>query len=115
MLLTADNALKQISQAVEDAKTKFEHQNFQVLSWPQTWGNTGCGFGGIVCHAFTTAQTVIVSGESDVVLVYHRGRFAYEVVAPTDEFWVACGQRTLPGAFEWEKAKGKYDSSEEDD
>lgn len=113
MFLNADSAMTQISLAVASARERFGHSRFQVLSWPQTWANTSCGFGGISGQAFTEAQTVIVSGEDDAVLVYHCGRFAYEVKEPTEEFWIACGQRNLPGAKDWGRVIGKYDSSHE--
>lgn len=109
MFLNADGALKQTELAVADAKERFAHARFQVLSWPQTWPNTSCGFGGISGQAFTDAQTVIVSGDDDAVLVYHRGRFAYEVKAPTEKFWIACGQRALPGAKDWPRVSKEYD------
>jgi hypothetical protein len=103
MYVTPDNALEHARRSVEDAKQRIGEPYFQWLAWPQTWGNTACGFGGIAGQAFTDAQTVIASGSSDSVLVYHAGRFAYEVKQPTEKFWELCGQRSLPGAVEWKR------------
>lgn len=111
MLLQCDLAIKHTQLSVEDAQKRIGSPYFQWLAWPQTWGSTSCGFGGIAGQAFTTAQTVIASGESDAVLVYHGGRFAYEVESPLPTFWEACGQRQLPGAAQWESLREKFDAA----
>lgn len=110
MFLKVDGVQNQIAAAIADAKARIGNDYFQVLSWPQGWSNTSCGFGGIAGQAFTTAQTVIASGEDDAVLVYHRGKFAYEVEKPIEKFWEACGQRRLPGAADWERVSAVYDA-----
>lgn len=47
-----------------------------VYSFPQTWGSTALGFGGIGGSAMTTAQTVVVMNGRDAC-VYFGGRLAY--------------------------------------
>lgn len=109
-MLTSDKAITQIAQSVNDAKARLGHERFQVLSWPQSWSSTSCGFGGIAGQAFTDAQTVIVSGDDEAVLVFHNGRFAYEVKSPTGQFWIDCGRRKLPGAKDWPRVSPRFDS-----
>ena len=50
----------------------------EIYSFPQTWGSTALGFGGVGGQAMTTAQTVIVTLEAKA-WVYIGGRLAYTV------------------------------------
>lgn len=45
--------------------------------FPQTWGSTALGFGGIGGAAMTPAYTVVVTGPSNQVAVYWAGQHAY--------------------------------------
>ncbi len=56
----------------------------EVFSFPQTWGSTALGFGGVGGQAMTTVQTIIVSNYSEAC-VYFGGAFAYKK-AMTQEF-----------------------------
>lgn len=49
--------------------------------FPQTWGSTALGFGGVGGAAMTPAYTVVVQGPGGEQVVYWSGRFAY-VIAP---------------------------------
>ena len=50
----------------------------EIYSFPQTWGSTALGFGGIGGSAMTTAMTVVVISYG-VAAVYFAGRHAYTV------------------------------------
>ena len=47
--------------------------------FPQTWGSTALGFGGIGGAAMTPAYTVVVTGPSNQVAVYWAGQHAYTI------------------------------------
>ena len=70
-----------------DAKTTREHHPDEIEvagMFPQLWGSTALGFGGVGGSAMTEAYTVAlrsrVTGE---VCVYFGGRFAYRIEHPT--------------------------------
>ncbi|NTF23527.1 hypothetical protein G6L37_34720 [Agrobacterium rubi] len=50
----------------------------EVYSFPQTWGSTAGGFGGVGGQMMTTLQTVIVSFEG-TALVYFGSSLAYRI------------------------------------
>lgn len=50
-----------------------------VYSFPQTWGSTALGFGGVGGAAMTTAQTVVITLDRDAC-VYFGGRLAYKTI-----------------------------------
>lgn len=64
-------------------------QDLEVIAmFPQTWGNTALGFGGIGGAAMTTAYTIVIrEGFSGDCLVYFDGRFAYTANARNQAFW----------------------------
>lgn len=63
-----------------------EAREIDVVMFPQTWGSTALGFGGIGGRAITTAYTVVIShGRTHVV--YFNGRFAYKVERPNELFY----------------------------
>ncbi len=47
--------------------------------FPQMWGSTALGFGGIGGAAMTPAYTVVVTGPSNQVAVYWAGQHAYTI------------------------------------
>lgn len=47
--------------------------------FPQIWGSTALGFGGIGGAAMTPAYTVVVTGPSNQVAVYWAGQHAYTI------------------------------------
>lgn len=57
-----------------------------VAMFPQMWGSTALGFGGVGGQAMTTAYTVILTIGRGEHLVYFGGRFAYEVTRPNSQF-----------------------------
>ena len=107
---------EQIEHCVQDALEQFGKDAFwadrlgpyeddiEVHSWPQGWGDTALGFGGIGGQMIMTAQTVVVQCYGHY-LVYHGGRFAYGVTRLDDEFVQAFNGRRLPGQREPAKFK----------
>ncbi len=57
-----------------------------VAMFPQTWGMTSLGFGGLGGSAVTPAYTTLIEGPAGDVAVYWAGQFAYLVPArgPSD-------------------------------
>jgi hypothetical protein len=54
--------------------------------FPQTWGSTALGFGGIGGAAMTTAYTVVVECMG-AYAVYFGGHHAYTITQPNDQFF----------------------------
>lgn len=76
----------------------------EVYSFPQTWGSTALGFGGIGGQAMTTALTVVViSGVQ--ACVYFGGTFAYRIDEINEAFSSDLRRFSLKEEF---KAHGAY-------
>lgn len=60
--------------------------DISVYHFPQTWGSTALGFGGIGGQAFTTAYTTVVIGVDDVAAVFFDGKHAYTIQGFNEEF-----------------------------
>lgn len=58
----------------------------EVYTFPQTWGSTALGFGGIGGSAMTTAYTVVVLRYPQAC-VYFGGRLAYKIAKPNQIFY----------------------------
>lgn len=59
-----------------------------IAMFPQTWGSTALGFGGLGGQAITTAYTVIIRSEHDrSCCVYFGARFAYRIKKPNKLFY----------------------------
>ncbi len=68
-------------------------------SWPQSWPDTSCGFGGPAGQSFVSAQTLVVEFLFDKEMyVYHDGRYAYHVPV-SDRFWRLANSHRLPGVI----------------
>lgn len=72
----------------------------EVYSFPQGWGSTALGFGGVGCQAMTSAQTtVVVDGHSAAVyfgkgLAYVIPKFNSAMMADiSNHSMEACGQQ----------------------
>lgn len=63
------------------SNSRIYDETFELHIFPQTWGSTALGFGGIGGQAITEAITYVllprVDGED--CIVYFAGRFAYKV------------------------------------
>lgn len=62
--------------------------DLRLYSFPQMWGSTALGFGGMGGQAMTTAQTYIVVTDYGAAFVYFAGRFAYEADERQAMEWV---------------------------
>ncbi len=72
---------------VERVRRPFLSECQVMAMFPQTWGSTALGFGGIGGAAMTPAYTVVVHGPRFERAVYFNGSFAYMVLenAMTEE------------------------------
>ena len=71
-------------------KTRRPHENDMWVEamFPQTWGSTALGFGGIGGAAMTDAYVVVIRVyHASQYMVYFGGRFAYSVIKPNDLFF----------------------------
>ena len=100
-----ENPIEDLTAAIADAKTKVElkgHDHICVIAmFPQMWGSTALGFGGLGGQSMTTAYTIVLSnnGWSRDYMVYFGRRFAYRVKRPNMRFMTDVGaQRLLPVA-----------------
>lgn len=50
-----------------------------VYHFPQTWGSTALGFGGIGGQAFTSAMTTVIISQNDTAAVFFNGKHAYTI------------------------------------
>lgn len=72
---------------LKEDKDKYNNLNLNVDIFPQTWGSTALGFGGIGGQAITTAYTTIVYDVSKkVYVIFFDNKFAYMVESPNDKF-----------------------------
>lgn len=72
-------------------------EDLTVYSFPQMWGSTALGHGGIGGCALTTAQTWVVFSPNREVLVYFGDRLAYGVPCPSDAFLTRMRDANMPG------------------
>ena len=70
-------------------KTRHTEYNLTVKAmFPQVWGSTAMGFGGIGGAAITTAYTTVVESDIDAsCCVYFGGQFAYRIERPNEQFF----------------------------
>ncbi len=59
-------------------KRRPSQHDVEIYSFPQTWGSTALGFGGVGGQMMTTAQTTIVSLDT-TAWVYIGGQLAYHI------------------------------------
>lgn len=73
------------------------HNDIEWRSFPQVWGSTALGFGGIGGMAMTPAQTTVVSNhQMSAAAVYFAGKFCYMVINPTDMFFRCLKNGDMP-------------------
>lgn len=80
---------REILAVEEDLPFRFDYErdrqvrvdDFEIIIFPQTWGSTALGFGGMGGQAITTADTIVCIPEcvDQPCFVYFAGRFAYAV------------------------------------
>lgn len=95
------NAIKD-SEFVKETKYMPE---FSMWMFPQTWGSTAFGFGGVGGQAMTTAYTTVVhEAVSNYAGVFFGNSLAYTIHDPNQEFWNDVSR----GDMEPQSKKGKY-------
>lgn len=106
--LSITEDLEGIKRCIEDLLQRVKESDIgDFWSWPQVWGDTSCGFGGIAGQAITSAQTLVfeVMGKdyNPSFYVYHAYRYAYHVTNPSLEFKEDMQANSLAGAGEFSK------------
>ena len=66
-------------------KRRPREEDVEVYHFPQTWGSTALGFGGVGGSAMTPAYTTVITSERSAA-VYFAGRHAYTVPETTRRF-----------------------------
>ena len=94
-------------QATTPARRRPTTRDFGVYTmFPQTWGSTALGHGGMGGASVTTAYTVVLecyhTGE---FLVYFGGSYCYTIKGKNDAFLEDCKNRCLAGKRKSEKYK----------
>ena len=74
--------------AVRATGEKYPYAELEMYMFPQTWGSTVLGFGGIGGQAMTTAQTVVVEDyENGWYSVFFNNGLAYLLKNPNQCFF----------------------------
>lgn len=84
-----------------------EKSQADVYMFPQSWGDTTCGHGGIGGQAITQAQTIVFDTNSSGWYVYQGGAFSYHIEAPNNQFFDDLRGWSLVGEVDYE---GQYES-----
>ena len=72
----------------DDERFKKYHPEITMYMFPQGWGDTSLGFGGIGGQAMTTAYTTVVCEEyAGYYGVFFHERLAYIIKNPNDKFF----------------------------
>lgn len=90
-----------------DFKDRVEYRDrreTEVYSFPQTWGDTTCGHGGIGGQSITTTQTHVFNAGTKGWFVYQGGEFSYHVKDPSDQFYNDLRDWNLVGETDYEDA-----------
>ena len=77
--------------------TRPQAHHLAVTMFPQTWGSTALGFGGIGGQAMTPAYTVIVQDGVGPAAVYFGGRLAYVIKRPNAKFYDDRARQAMRG------------------
>lgn len=75
------NPISTMESSIYDAINIFQTGDigsFNIYQFPQTWGSTALGFGGMGGQAISTAYTTVIVKHL-TALVFFNGRFAYKV------------------------------------
>jgi hypothetical protein len=89
-------------------KTRHTEYNLTVAAmFPQIWGSTSLGFGGIGGQAITSAYTIVIQSDIDhSYCVYFGGQFAYRIERSNEKFREDMLNQQLSQVA---GAKGKYE------
>lgn len=105
--MNSGNPREDIKKVLDDVDQRvgpgYEGRHWTWFAFPQTWGSTALGFGGIGGAAMTTAQTYVVLANGSV-FVYFGSRFAYEIKNylrwKLEEY---LGKRNFPSVSDYKK------------
>jgi hypothetical protein len=79
-------------------------RNIEVYHFPQTWGDTSIGFGGVGGQSLTMAYTTVIILESQHACVYFNGKLAYHVESVGREFLSDLSNHNMAAV----SGRGKY-------
>lgn len=82
---------------VTQSNSSLMENECEIYVWPQTWGSTAGGFGGIGGQMITSSLTTVVIGPNQDACVYHGGRLAYKIDEISDHFRECVNTRSMPG------------------
>ena len=106
------NPIEAMASALEDARNLCNDTNtskYNVYQFPQMWGGSQLGFGGMGTCAMSTAYTTVIL-YGHVALVFFDGRFAYQVNKPNSMFTEHLNKRRMLSKVDGKK----YETLEED-
>lgn len=81
-------------------------QDVEVYHFPQTWGDTSLGFGGVGGQSFTTAYTTVVISQRSAC-VYFDGLLAYRAEVNTEFMCDLQHHQMAHRDAAWEYRKGE--------
>lgn len=78
-----------INVLVDNFKKDIQNDDIEVYVFPQVWGSTALGYGGIGGSAMTSSSTIVLHAfYTNIVRVYFGGeKLAYEIHNPAQIFW----------------------------
>lgn len=82
----------------------YKYPSFELYMFPQTWGSTALGFGGIGGQAITTAYTtVVIDKYTSICGVFFGERLAYIVTNPNQLFMEDCIQHNMASCHDYNR------------
>ena len=104
-----DYKTRQLIQAFDLIHDEYDY--VMCETFPQTWGSTALGFGGIGGQAMTTAYTSVFYDQNrHYAVVFFDSKLAYVVAEPTEKFWADLMTRKMLSV---DKAKLEYNAINE--
>ena len=86
-----------------DRERRPNEDEIEVYSFPQTWGSTALGFGGVGGQMVTGAQTTVVVHLNNAA-VYFNGYLAYVIEGFNQTFFEDLGKHDMADV----RRRGKY-------
>ena len=87
---------------IQKTRRPTEYDMAVIAMFPQTWGSTALGFGGIGGAAMTTAYTIVIECDGEYA-VYFGGRSAYLIRQPSQTFFEDMTNNRMAGVSEAHK------------
>jgi len=89
-------------QFIEENKSYSDDISYYIF--PQIWGSTALGYGGIGGQAITSSHTIVLYDEClNIVWVSFGGRVAYKIKDPAQCFWEDLYKHELVDTFRHSK------------